>query len=140
MAANEYEPSAEQVRALQAEFQREKPRPYDYFDEGEARFIIRRQHERESAILAAVQNVIPPDPFFARPSPERDKGFYDGTCLAASAVKDAIRKLDAKPEPTLRDAARAIFNAPLQDGPCVMVPKALTDALKAAVEREERGK
>lgn len=126
-ASGDYSPTVEQVERVL----RETPALVrNYLNEGEqklvARFILKRQHEREKGLVQTLRRI--------------KYLTVEGSDIhtAASDALAAHARLDAPPEPTLLEAAKALvgrFNW-VADSANV---EAL-DALKAAVEREERAK
>jgi hypothetical protein len=126
MNADKWEPTLEQLDGLARDIERLTGVSYN-LGQTMTVAILTRQHEREAGLLALLAT-------------RRDTLGREDVLLnkrEVARVLAAHAALDAPPVPTLLEAARAVFNAPLQDGPAVIVPKALTDALKAAVERAD---
>ena len=141
MAANEYEPSAEAVEALAKELHGVYLTERDAAPErhsltrvskkgllAEARFVLRRQHEREEPLLKELRDQLAT---WRQEPPTRTK---------LERVLAAHAKLDAPKVPTLAECEKRLRDlwAKAQnnkiDGP---LSEAL-DAWKAAVEREEK--
>ena len=125
---SDYEPPAEMVEALAKEMKREwtRPAPGSAFS-GIARFVLRRQHERERGLLEALRQIA-----------AREVGL--AWHITAADALAAHAKLDAPGVPT-----RAECEARLRDlwakAQCNKIDGPLSDALdawKAAVEREEK--
>lgn len=136
MAANEYEPSAEAVEALAKElcgafntadtggqhWNRLTNNGHDGY-RAEARFILRRQHARESGLLLAVAQLA-----------TLGGGHSDGNRIAQAALA-AHAKLDAPKVPTLLELHAAFER---HESPDTVRPL-LAALVKAATERGERG-
>lgn len=133
--APQWEPDAEAVEALAKEtwtapgtwareswgkvpeWQRESQR-------AEARFILRRQHEREQILLDAL--------YYARGYGSNHPRLFE----RANAALAAHAKLDAPKVPTLLEAAKAFIES-TKVGLCVVNTERM-NSLKAAVEWEEK--
>ena len=135
---SDYEPPAEQIEALAKELHdagrpaygdcypfKDMTTPWHSMMRAEARFVLRRQHEREEAILTS-----------ARLWMNDSDNKYCKTCkIVAEETLAAHAKLDAPkvPEaPTLLEAAKAMLRYPAHEH----CERWL--ALEAAVEREEK--
>ena len=116
---SDYEPPAELVDALAKELHTIRN---NGLMENIARFVLRRQHERERGLLEALRTV-------------DEYGGSVSSPVARHALA-AHAKLDAPKVPTLLEAAKAMVERLhwISDKRNTDV----RDALKAAVEREER--
>lgn len=143
-AGAQWEPTPEQVERIAREFYADAKMAFPYwgninsFDSldakwrdlftGQATRILNRQHERETGLKYAMERAI-----------KSLEANFDHPSWAVAYLKDALAAhaaLDAPPEPTLLEAAKALvgrFNW-VADSANV---EAL-DALKAAVERAEK--
>lgn len=119
-----YEPTKEQVdRETKEMLARWMSQSQDIFGwtRGEVVRILKRQHEREAGLLDVLQRIA---------------SGYDTSARLASETLAAHARLDAPPEPTLLEAAKAFVDA----APHAYAMTTALDALKAAVEREEARK
>lgn len=124
----QWEPDAEAVEALEREFRRDFGNAGRFLRD-QAAWVLRRQHERESGLLKALKRI---------------RTFYSVIGFGHRVAGDALAahaKLDAPKVPTLLEAAKALKEGRFSDGDgehCCVDVRALR-ALKAAVEREEKG-
>ena len=135
---SDYEPPAEMVDALRQEIRADAVE-FGLVSQRLARFVLRRQHEREKPLLVAMEK--------AHTSLD---GGYDHPSWGREYLKEALAahaKLDAPKVPTLLEAAANIAASAFKtslSGACadkdtfIGISLDRLKALKAAVEREER--
>lgn len=133
---SDYEPPAEQVEALAKELH-DAGRPaygdrlpwqamadvWQTMMRAEARFVLRRQHERERGLVGEMRAALD----------LLSDGYPSHAQTRLLQALAAHAKLDAPKVPTLLEAAKAMLDA----GAHAYALTSARDALKAAVEREE---
>jgi len=129
VTAPQWEPSAEQVKAIHALWAKHyvSKRPPELADMGTAwvafaEDVVRRQHEREAGLLAFIFGL--------------EHNTWGTSAEVRENAKKALAahaKLDAPKVPTLLEAAKALLGGPFN----AQANHEHWNALKAAVEREE---